>query len=59
MSQKGGRVLPNSRLRRLMLAIQEVMGPGGLAAVLRQADLPQYAGALPPNNNRAEIPATD
>ena len=52
-----GRALPNARVRRLMLAIQDVMGQGGLATILRQAGLQRYAGALPPSNGEPGLRA--
>jgi predicted hydrocarbon binding protein len=54
-----GRAMPNRRVRRLMLAIQDVMGQSGLAAVLRQAGLPRYAGGLPPDNDAPGLRAAE
>ena len=54
---EGGRAMPNARVRRLMLAIQDVMGLSGLATVLRQAGLQRYANALPPANGEPGLPA--
>lgn len=44
------RLLTNARLRRLMLAVQDIMGLGGLLTILRHAGLQRYAAALPENN---------
>jgi predicted hydrocarbon binding protein len=54
-----GRALSNARVRRLMLAIQDVMGQSGLAAVLRQAGLQRFAGALPPANGEPGLHAAE
>ncbi len=50
MSENLGRALPNAWVRRIMLAIQDVMGTSGLATILRQAGLQRYANSLPPND---------
>jgi hypothetical protein len=55
MSHSYGRALPNARMRRFMLAVQEVMGRSGLTTVLRQGRLQRYVGHLPPDNNRTHI----
>lgn len=59
MSEAGGRRLPNARLRRFMLAIQEVTGQSGLTTILRQAGLQRYAGALPPQNAETGMAAAE
>jgi len=59
MSESAGRALPNNRLRRFMLAIQEVMGVSGLMTILRQAGLQRYGGALPPNNKESLLRASE
>jgi predicted hydrocarbon binding protein len=51
--------LPNARARRLMLAIQDVMGQSGLATVLRQAGLQRYASALPPADEAPGLKAAE
>jgi predicted hydrocarbon binding protein len=56
---KAGRALPNARVRRLMLGIQDVMGQSGLAAVLRQASLQRLGGALPPANGEPGLRAAE
>ena len=56
---EGGRAVPNARVRRLMLAIQDVMGQGGLAAIQRQAGLQRYASALPPANGEPGLRAVE
>lgn len=54
-----GRAIPNARVRRLMLAIQDVMGQSGLSTVLRQAGLQRFAGALPPANGEPGLHAAE
>ena len=56
---EAGRALPNARVRRLMLAIQDVMGQSGLATILRQASLQRFAGALPPANGEPGLKAAE
>ncbi len=53
------RLLPNRRLRRVLLAIQDNMGRNGLNAVLKLAGLQRYMNALPPDNDDAEIRASE
>ena len=59
MSDSTGRKLPNARVRRVMLAIQEVMGRSGLTTVVRQAGLPRYAAELPPSNTQTVMTAAE
>jgi len=59
MSDALGRALPNARVRRLLLGIQEVMGVSGLTTVLRQAGLLRYIGALPPPNFETQLRAAE
>lgn len=59
MSEAAGRALPNARVRRFLLAIQEVMGRSGLITILRQAGLQRYAGALPPGNREPGMTAAE
>ncbi len=59
MSANVGRALPNQRVRRLMLGVQEVMGHSGLTSLLRQAGLGRFAGALPPNNAATDMRAAE
>ena len=54
-----GRALPNARVRRVMLAIQDVMGQSGLTTILRQASLQRFAGALPPANHEPGLHAAE
>ncbi len=56
---EAGRALSNARVRRLMLAIQEVMGQSGLATVLRQAGLQRFANAPPPANGELSLRAAE
>src|SRR4051794_40656409 len=56
---EAGRAVPNARVRRLMLAIQDVMGMSGLATVLRQAGLQRFASAMPPANNEPGLHAAE
>jgi hypothetical protein len=53
------RSLPNRRLRRVLLAAQEVMGRNGLNATLKLAGLSRYANAFPPDNRALEINASE
>jgi len=54
-----GRAVSNARVRRLMLAIQDVMGQSGLATILRQANLQRFASALPPANGEPGLRAAE
>jgi len=54
-----GRAIPNARVRRLMLAIQDVMGQSGLATILRQANLQRFVTALPPANGEPALRAAE
>lgn len=51
--------LPNARVRHVFLGIQDVMGVGGLATIIRQAGQTQYATSLPPDNPHAELLAVN
>lgn len=51
--------LPNARVRRVLLGIQDVMGATGLATIARQAGQAHYSTSLPPDNSQAEMPAAD
>ena len=44
------RLMPNDALRILFMAIEEVMGPDGMKAVLRGAKLERYIGNYPPKS---------
>ncbi len=57
MSENQGRSLPNARMRRFMLAIQDVMAVTGLTTVLRQAGLQRFASALPPADDEPGLSA--
>lgn len=59
VSVNHGRALPNARMRRLLLAIQEVMGRGGLMTVLRQARLHRFTTNLPLHNQELRIQAAE
>jgi predicted hydrocarbon binding protein len=59
MSDNLGRPLPNARVRRIMLAVQDVMGQSGLITILRQAGLQRYANALPPNDSASGLRAAE
>jgi len=59
MSDNSGRSLSNARVRRIMLAIQDVMGLSGLTTILRQAGLQRFASALPPANNEPGLRASE
>jgi len=53
------RLLPNKRLRRILLGIQEVMGRNGLYATLKLAGLDRFINALPPDDDDAEVRASE
>jgi len=59
MSDNQGRAIPNMRVRRIMLAIQDVMGLSGLATILRQAGLQRFANSLPPNDDQPGLHAAE
>jgi predicted hydrocarbon binding protein len=59
MADNQARAIPNARVRRVMLAIQDVMGLSGLATILRQAGLQRYTNALPPANAEPGLRATE
>ncbi|MGQ0600421.1 MAG: V4R domain-containing protein [Anaerolineales bacterium] len=54
-----GRLLPNTRLRQLLLAIEDVTRRSGLLFVLRQARMQRYATLLPEDNREPEITASE
>ncbi len=53
------RMMPNDALRILFMAIEEVMGPDGMKAVLRGAKLERYIGNYPPKNLNLDIKFSD
>lgn len=59
MSIDQDRQLPSARVRRFMLAIQDVMGQSGLTTVLRQAGLQRYVGNLPPATREPGLRASE
>lgn len=59
MVDNSSRALPNARVRRVMSAIQDVMGLSGLATILRQAGLQRYTNALPPANSDPGLRASE
>lgn len=59
MVDNSSRALPNARVRRVMSAIQDVMGLSGLATILRQAGLQRYTNALPPANSEPGLQASE
>jgi bacteriochlorophyll 4-vinyl reductase len=46
-------------MRQALVAIEEVMGKNGLAAVLRTSNLEQYIESLPPNDLSPAVNASD
>ena len=48
------RLMPNATLRVLFEAIEEVMGPNGVKAVLNSAGLGHFIDNYPPNNTELE-----
>lgn len=59
MSQSEGRALPNARMRRVMQAVQDVMGLSGLTTILRQAGLQRYTSGLPPADGEPGLRAAE
>ena len=59
MSVPSGRTITNARLRRTLLAIQDVMGQSGLVTILRQAGLQRYVNALPAADGGPALRATE
>ena len=59
MVDNSSRALPNARVRRVMSAIQDVMGLSGLATILRQAGLQRFTNALPPANSEPGLQASE
>lgn len=47
---------PNKIGRLTLVSLEEVMGPNGVKALLRLAELPQYLDAYPPNDLKKEFP---
>lgn len=47
---------PNKIGRLTLVSLEEVMGPNGVKALLRLADLPQFIDAYPPNDLKKEFP---
>ena len=54
-----GRLLPNSRWRYFLLAIESVVRRGGLIFVLRQARMQRYVSVLPEDNREPEATASE
>jgi hypothetical protein len=59
MSVDLGRALPNARMRLLLLAIQDVVGRGGLMTVLRQARLQRFTDRTPLYDQHPQINAVE
>jgi predicted hydrocarbon binding protein len=59
MSVDQERQLSSARVRRFMLAIQDVMGQSGLTTVLRQAGLQRYVGNLPAATHEPSLRAVE
>lgn len=53
------RLLPNYRMRWLVLAIEEQMGTHGLRMILRQSVLTRYLESMPPANDDLQTQATE
>lgn len=52
-------VLANALMRQALVAVEEVMGRNGLAAVLRTSNLEQYIDHLPPNDLNPAVKSAD
>lgn len=59
MSVNRGRDLPNARIRRLLLALEDVIGHGGLMTILRQARLHRYTTELPQHNRELRVQSAE
>lgn len=59
MSQKSGLYYPNKIGRIYLMAMEEVMGKGGINAVLNLAKLSHFIDNYPPNNLNREIDFAD
>lgn len=59
MNAEYGRDLPNARVRRLLLAIQEILGRGSLMTLLRQARLHRFTTTLPIYDRRLRLHAAE
>lgn len=59
MNVELGRALPNARMRLLLLAIQDVVGRGGLMTVLRQARLQRFSDRTPLYDQHLQINAVE
>lgn len=57
--QKSGLYYPNKIARIYLMALEEVMGPNGVKAVLNLAKLPELIGNYPPNNLAREFDFAD
>ncbi len=53
------RLLPNKRLRHLLLAAQDVLGHNGLNATLKLAGLQRFANIPLPDNQALEVCVSD
>ncbi|MBL8058496.1 MAG: 4-vinyl reductase [Anaerolineales bacterium] len=54
-----GRELTNARMRRLLLALEAVIGRAGLMTILRQARLHRFTGDLPQYNRELRLHAAE
>ena len=52
-------LLVNALMRQALIAVEEVMGKNGLAAVLRTSNLGQYINNLPPNDLTPAVKGSD
>ena len=59
MAQKSGKYYPNKIGRIYLMAMEEVMGKGGINAVLNLAKLPHFIDNYPPNNLDRELDFSD
>jgi len=59
VAQKSGKYYPNKIGRIYLMAMEEVMGKGGINAVLNLAKLPHFIDNYPPNNLDRELDFSD
>lgn len=52
-------VIINALMRQALIAIEEIIGKNGLAAVLRTSNLEQYIDRLPPNDLNPSVKSSD
>lgn len=59
MAADDNRLIPNARLRHILLAVHDIMGRNGLIAVLKSAGMERFVAALPPDDQALEVRAAE